>query len=101
MAAGVRSATPRRAFVRPRSHNFCTSPHRGDMLDLRTLLAVAVLFGCVGTAPARDYPVTITAARVGLPLVDGSTIHITRFACWSPVYIDLEITVAIHELAEL
>jgi len=71
------------------------------MLDFRTLLAAAVLFVCVGTAPARDYPVAITGARVGLPPVDGSTNHITRFACWSPVYIDLEIAVAIHEPAEL
>ncbi len=50
-----------------------------------------------------DFPVKITAVRTGLPALDrtDNRAAIVKFACWAPVYIDLETTGNIGEAAEL
>jgi hypothetical protein len=73
------------------------------MLQLRTFLAAAVLVSIAGPASARDFPVKIAGARIGFPV--GHPNHrddpIARFACWAPVYVDLELVGPVDGPAEL
>src|SRR5437764_64179 len=80
------------------------------MADLRPLLAaVATLLLLSGAAGAADYPVKVTAARVGLPpggkATDrdeaGQAAPVAKFACWAPVYVELELAGPVSEPAEL
>ena len=65
------------------------------------LLAVAALVLIANQASAADFPVKITAARVGLPSGGGDTGAAAKFACWAPVYVDLELTGPVADAAEL
>lgn len=73
------------------------------MLHFRMLLAATVLLLCVHPGSGNDFPVKITAARVGLPV--GQPNHrddpISRFACWAPVYVDLEVAGPVDGPTEL
>jgi hypothetical protein len=78
------------------------------MLDFRTTLAAAVLALFSTPVFARDYPVKVTAARVGLPPGNptdrdesGQPAHVSKFACWAPVYVGLDIVNPVNEPAEL
>src|SRR5262245_38368824 len=56
------------------------------------LPAIALLLLFAGPALAEE-PVRITAVRVGLPAAprgDTQPADVARFACWAPVYVDLE-----------
>jgi len=75
-------------------------------------IAVAVVVLLLGVAvpgvSAADFPVTITGTRIGLPTGvktpgDDSkpAASIARFACWNPVYVELELRAPITEAAEL
>jgi hypothetical protein len=72
-------------------------------------LIAATLLLLAGPASAADYPVKVTAARVGLPpggkAADrdeaGRAAHVAKFASWAPVYVDLELAAAVGEPAEL
>lgn len=78
-------------------------------IRLHLLAALAGLVALAGPLAAKDYPVRITAARVGLPLADktsdkddlGQGTHIAKFAAWAPVYLDLELAATIAEPTEL
>jgi hypothetical protein len=67
--------------------------------------AVAALLLLAAAAPAADLPVKVTAARVGLPggkpAPGNDAGHVARFACWAPVYADLELASPVSEPAEL
>lgn len=71
-----------------------------------TILAALLL---AGPASAADLPVKVTSARVGLPPggaaaerdESGRALHVAKFAAWTPVYVDLEVTAAVDEPAEL
>jgi hypothetical protein len=74
------------------------------------LLAILVCLGVfTGVAGAGEFPVRISAARVGLPPAgksldrddSGQAVHIAKFACWAPVYLDLELSTPVAEPAEL
>ena len=65
------------------------------------LLLVAALVLIANQASAADFPVKITAARVGLPSGGGDTGAAAKFACWAPVYVDLELTGPVADAAEL
>jgi len=73
------------------------------MLHFRKLLAAAVLLLCVHPSHGSDFPVRITAARVGLQV--GQPNHrddpISRFACWAPVYVDIEVAGPVEGPTEL
>ncbi|MFO0826132.1 MAG: hypothetical protein U0792_23950 [Gemmataceae bacterium] len=79
------------------------------MTHPRFLFTLAVSFLLTATAPAADYPVKITAARVGLPPggkatdrdESGAAAHLAKFACWAPVYVDLDLAGSVTEQAEL
>ena len=78
------------------------------MPDKRTYLAAAALLLVVVPAAAADFPVTISSARVGLPPGNtpnrdesGQAAYVTKFACWAPVYVELEIGSPINDSAEL
>src|SRR5687767_14199147 len=79
------------------------------MLHSRTLLAATVLLLLADPATARDLPVRVTAARVGLPPAKNGAVRdeagraapVAKFACWAPVYVDLEVVGAVNEPAEL
>src|SRR5947209_3065663 len=79
------------------------------MTNPRTWLTVAALLLLAAPASAAEPPVKITAARVGLPPggkaterdENGQGVHIAKFACWAPVYVDLDVAVTITEQAEL
>ena len=78
------------------------------MLDLRTFLAATILILFSGTTFARDFSVKVIAARVGLPPTGPDNrdnaeqaAPVTKFACWAPVYVDLNILNPVNEPAEL
>ena len=78
------------------------------MLDFRTFLAAAVLLSFTGPTFARDFPVKVASARVGLPPANpgdrdesGQPAFVTRFGCWAPVYVELEVREAVSDPAEL
>jgi hypothetical protein len=77
------------------------------MADSRTLLAVVALALLAAPASAADFPVKVTAARVGLPPNvkpgedSGQSAFIAKFACWVPLYVDLELTGPISDPVEL
>lgn len=78
------------------------------MLDFRTFLAAAVLLLSTGPTLARDFPVRVASARVGLPPANpgdrdesGQPASVTKFGCWAPVLVDLDIREAVNEPAEL
>jgi hypothetical protein len=62
-----------------------------------------------GPIAAKDFPVKITAARVGLPIAGKTpdkdegwqSSNITKFAAWAPIYLDLELSSAVSEPAEI
>ncbi|MBA4192123.1 MAG: hypothetical protein C0467_29450 [Planctomycetaceae bacterium] len=77
--------------------------HPRFWITFAALLLVAV------PASAADYPVKITAARVGLPPggkatdrdENGQAAHVAKFACWAPVYVDLDLATSVNDQAEL
>jgi hypothetical protein len=76
---------------------------------LRVALAVACLLAAAGPGVAQQPRVKIAAARVGLPPGERSTdrdenqqpAHVSKFAAWVPVYLDLEVLDAVTEPAEV
>src|ERR1700722_16689666 len=59
---------------------------------LASLIGLLVLAGPIA---ANDFTVKITAARVGLPQAnkmqdESGPSHVSKFAAWAPVYIELE-----------
>jgi hypothetical protein len=60
-----------------------------------TLIVVIVLL-LVGPTAVAAPPIRITAAQVGFP-----SNELTRFGCWAPVYLELEILERVTEPAEL
>ena len=75
------------------------------------VVRVAATLGCLLLATgsvAGGPPVKVTAARVGLPpagrVADEADIHaghVSKFATWTPVYVDLELVAEVKEPAEL
>jgi hypothetical protein len=76
---------------------------------LRFLAALVSLIALTAPIAAKDYTVKITAARIGLPQAvktiekddAGQSSHVSKFAAWAPVYLDLEILAAISEPVEI
>jgi hypothetical protein len=76
---------------------------------MRPFLALAALLLLAPAARAADYPVKVTAARVGLPPGGKATIrddsgqagHVSKFATWAPVYVELELAASINDPVEL
>lgn len=62
---------------------------------------IAALLLLAAPVRAADSPVKITAARVGLPPGGKAADHVARFACWAPVYVELELAAPVNEPAEL
>ena len=79
------------------------------MANSRTLLTAAALLLAGLPARAADYPVTLDAVRVGLPpagrAVDrdeaGRAAHVAKLGAWAPVFVDLDVTSAVNDPAEL
>jgi hypothetical protein len=65
-------------------------------LTTRFQFIIAALLLLAGPAVAAEPPVRITAVRVGFPGTD-----VAKFACWAPVYVDLESAGTVSEPAEL
>jgi hypothetical protein len=73
------------------------------------LAALAGSFVLAGPIAAKDLPVKITAARIGLPSAvrtadkddAGQSSPITKFAAWAPIYLDLELNETIAEPTEI
>jgi hypothetical protein len=88
--------------VRHREAVIVPSPWH-EMRHLRILLAATVLVLSVHPSHGSDLPVRVTAARIGLPV--GHPNHrddpISRFACWAPVYVDLDLVGPVDGPAEL
>jgi len=77
-------------------------------IRFRLLAALAGLVVLADPIAAKDFPVRITSARIGLPPAGktdrddaGQSPHVAKFAAWAPVYVDLELTSTIAEPAEL
>src|SRR5437868_4369858 len=76
---------------------------------LRTLLAATCLVAAADPAFAQKPRVKITAARIGLPPGGRTTerdensqaVHVSKFAAWAPVYVELEMLHDVKEPAEL
>jgi hypothetical protein len=76
---------------------------------LRPFLAAACLLLTADAALAQKPRVKITAARVGLPPGGRTTdrdenqqaVHVSKFAAWAPVYLDLEMLAEVKEPAEV
>ncbi len=79
------------------------------MTHPRSWITFAALLLLAVPASAADFPVKITAARVGLPPGSKATIrdetgqaaHVAKFACWAPVYVEFDLAGAINDQAEL
>lgn len=79
------------------------------MTHPRLWTTLAALLAFAAGAPAADPPVKVTAARVGLPPggkaterdETGAAAHVAKFACWAPVYVELDLAAAVTEPAEL
>ncbi len=72
--------------------------------QLSRLLVVVALVLFAAPVSAADFPVKVTATRVGLPAgskTQPDAPHIARFASWAPVYVDLELAAAVNEPAEI
>jgi hypothetical protein len=77
---------------------------------LAALSGLIVLSGPMAAkVAAKDFPVAITAARVGLPSAvqaadqqdANQSSHISKFAAWTPIYLNLQISEAISGSAEI
>src|SRR5206468_3583160 len=64
-------------------------------------LFAIVLLLLAGPAVAAEPPVKITAVRVGFPAARADTQpgDVAKFACWAPVYVDLELPAAVADPA--
>ncbi len=73
---------------------------------LATLAAFVVMTGPIA---AKDYPIKVTAARIGFPSgikagdkeEPSQATQVAKFATWAPVYVDLELNTSVKEPAEL
>jgi len=62
----------------------------------RSFLIAATLLFVAGPTVAADFPIRITAVRTGFP-----NNELCKFACWAPVYVDVEIINPVPEPTEL